>query len=113
MPPVAWSPALFSPGLAMHAIACSRGHIQPPLELRGLPRRDGSAQGITPDVSYQIGRTYSGGAGLIARTMRMTQTNAKVCQQQPQSAAELHGQPRCRTPKRLEFIFGHNGVNEG
>ena len=54
-----------------------------------------------------------GGAGLIARTMRRTQTSAKICQLQPQSAAELNGQPRCPTPKRLEFIFGHNGVNEG
>ena len=44
----------------MHAITCSRGHIQPPLELRGLPRRDGSAQGITPDGIYQIVRGHSG-----------------------------------------------------
>ena len=97
----------------MLAITCSRSHIQLPLELRGFPKCDGSAQGIAPDGIYKSVRAYSGGAGPIARTMRRTQTNAKICQLQPQSAAELNGQPRCPTPKRLEFIFGHNGVNGG
>ena len=97
----------------MLAITCSRGHIQPPLEQRGFPECDGPAHEIAPDGIYKSVRAYSGGAGPIARTMRMTQTNAKICQLQPHSAAELNGQPRCPTPKRLEFIFGHNGVNEG
>ena len=63
----------------MLAITCSRRHIQPPLELRGLPRCDGSAQGITPDGIYKIVRAYSGALGfkIGAHALRATAaTNA-------------------------------------